>query len=56
MSAGFAGTPKRTISVSADDSVKINQKQLNPQMAAMQGKLKFRPMDMGLAMQLSKLF
>ena len=31
------------------------QKQLNAQMAAMQGKLKFKPMDMGPAMKLSKL-
>ena len=30
-------------------------KQLNPQVAAMTGKLKFKPMDMGLAMKLGKL-
>jgi putative sterol carrier protein len=55
VSAGANGTPKMTISVSNDDFVKIRQKQLNPQMAAMQGKLKFKPMDMGLAMKLGKL-
>ncbi|MDQ3263638.1 MAG: SCP2 sterol-binding domain-containing protein [Myxococcota bacterium] len=53
--SGHEGTPKMTISVSNDDFVKIRQKQLNPQMAAMQGKLKFKPMDMGLAMKLGKL-
>lgn len=46
---------KMTISVSNDDFVKIREKKLNAQMAAMQGKLKFKPMDMGLAMKLAKL-
>ena len=55
VSQGHSGTSKMTISVSNDDFVKIRQKQLNPQMAAMQGKLKFKPMDMGLAMKLAKL-
>jgi putative sterol carrier protein len=55
VSTGTTGTPKMTITVSADDFVKIRQKQLNAQMAAMQGKLKFKPMDMGLAMKLGKL-
>jgi hypothetical protein len=55
VSTGAQGTPKMTITVSDQDFVKIRQKQLNPQMAAMQGKLKFKPMDMGLAMKLGKL-
>ena len=55
VSSGATGTPKMTITVSADDFVKIRSKQLNAQMAAMQGKLKFKPMDMGLAMKLGKL-
>ena len=55
VSTGAAGTPKMTITVSADDFLKIRAKQLNAQMAAMQGKLKFKPMDMGLAMKLGKL-
>jgi len=53
--AGAEGTPKMTITVSNDDFVKIREKKLNAQMAAMQGKLKFKPMDMGLAMKLGKL-
>lgn len=53
--SGAQGTPKMTITVSGDDFVKIRQKQLNAQMAAMSGKLKFKPMDMGLAMKLGKL-
>jgi putative sterol carrier protein len=52
---GAEGTPKMTITVSNEDFVKIRAKQLNAQMAAMQGKLKFKPMDMGLAMKLAKL-
>ncbi len=52
---GADGTPKMTITVSDQDFMKIRQKQLNAQMAAMQGKLKFKPMDMGLAMKLGKL-
>jgi putative sterol carrier protein len=55
VSTGATGTPKMTVTVSDADFVKIRQKQLNAQMAAMQGKLKFKPMDMGLAMKLGKL-
>jgi len=55
VTTGATGTPKMTITVSDQDFVKIRQKQLNAQMAAMQGKLKFKPMDMGLAMKLGKL-
>jgi putative sterol carrier protein len=55
MTAGATGTPKMTITCSNDDFVKISTKQMNAQMAAMQGKLKFKPMDMGLAMKLGKL-
>ncbi len=55
VSEGAQGTPKMTITVSDQDFVKIRQKQLNAQMAAMQGKLKFKPMDMALAMKLGKL-
>src|SRR5688572_10745013 len=49
---GAEGSPKMTITVSDQDLVKIRQKTLSAQMAAMQGKLKFKPMDMGLAMKL----
>ncbi len=56
VTSGAQGTPKMTLSVSNDDFVKIRRRQLNPQMAALQGKLKFKPMDMGLAMKLGKLF
>jgi putative sterol carrier protein len=55
VSSGANGTPKMTITVSNEDFVKIREKKLNAQMAAMQGKLKFKPMDMGLAMKLAKL-
>jgi putative sterol carrier protein len=55
VSAGAEGTPKMTVTVSDADFLKIRAKQLNAQMAAMQGKLKFKPMDMGLAMKLGKL-
>ena len=55
VTSGANGTPKMTITVAGEDLVKIRAKQLNAQMAAMQGKLKFKPMDMGLAMKLAKL-
>ncbi|HEX8825339.1 MAG TPA: SCP2 sterol-binding domain-containing protein [Archangium sp.] len=55
VSKGAAGEPKMTVTVSNEDFVKIRAKTLNAQMAAMQGKLKFKPMDMGLAMKLAKL-
>jgi putative sterol carrier protein len=53
--AGAVGTPKMTVVCTDADFVKIVKKELNAQMAAMQGKLKFKPMDMGLAMKLGKL-
>ena len=52
---GTNGEPKMTIVCAAEDFEKIVTKQMNAQMAAMQGKLKFKPMDMGLAMKLGKL-
>lgn len=55
VSAGANGEAKMTITMSGEDFVKIRTKQLNAQMAAMQGKLKFKPMDLGLAMKLAKL-
>jgi putative sterol carrier protein len=55
IAAGAVGEPKMVISCSAVDFEKIVTKQMNAQMAAMSGKLKFKPMDMGLAMKLAKL-
>jgi putative sterol carrier protein len=55
VTAGKNGESKMTIIASAADFDKIISKQMNAQMAAMQGKLKFKPMDMGLAMKLGKL-
>jgi putative sterol carrier protein len=55
VSAGKVGESKMTITAAAADFEKIINKQMNAQMAAMQGKLKFKPMDMGLAMKLAKL-
>ncbi|NVJ20158.1 MULTISPECIES: SCP2 sterol-binding domain-containing protein [Myxococcus] len=55
VTSGIEGASKMTILVSNEDFVKIREKKLNAQMAAMQGKLKFKPMDMGLAMKLAKL-
>ncbi|WP_375760241.1 SCP2 sterol-binding domain-containing protein [Corallococcus exercitus] len=55
VSEGLNGASKMTVTVSNDDFVKIREGKLNAQMAAMQGKLKFKPMDMGLAMKLAKL-
>lgn len=52
---GLEGTPKMTVTMSDEDFVKIRTKQLNPQMAAMSGKLKLKPLDMGLAMKLTKI-
>jgi putative sterol carrier protein len=55
VAAGKNGESKMTIMVAAADFEKIVNKQMNAQMAAMQGKLKFKPMDMALAMKLAKL-
>lgn len=55
VSSGTEGTPKMTVAMSDADFIKIRKKELNAQMAAMSGKLKFKPMDMGLAMKLGKL-
>ena len=55
LEAGARGEPKMVITCSDQDFVKIATKALNANMAAMSGKLKFKPMDMGLAMKLGKL-
>lgn len=55
VTAGANGEPKMTLTVAAGDFEKIVSKQMNAQMAAMSGKLKFKPMDMGIAMKLAKL-
>lgn len=52
---GLHGEPKMTITCTDEDFVKIRSGALKPQAAAMTGKLKFKPMDMGLAMKLGKL-
>jgi len=55
VTAGANGEPKMTLTCAAPDFEKIVTKQMNAQMAAMSGKLKFKPMDMGIAMKLAKL-
>ncbi len=55
VSPGKNGDAKMTVVCSAEDFEKIASKKLNPQMAAMTQKLKFRPLDMGLAMKLGKI-
>ncbi|PZR17456.1 MAG: SCP-2 sterol transfer family protein [Archangium gephyra] len=55
VSEGKNGESKMTITATAADFEKILSKQLSAQTAAMTGKLKFKPMDMGLAMKLAKL-
>jgi putative sterol carrier protein len=52
---GKNGDSKMTVYCAAPDFEKIVNKQMNAQMAAMGGKLKFKPMDMALAMKLAKL-
>ena len=53
--SGHVGESKMTVICSASDFEKIVNKQMNAQMAAMGGKLKFKPLDMGTAMKLSKI-
>lgn len=55
IAAGKNGESKLTVICAAPDFEKIVAKQMNAQMAAMSGKLKFKPMDMTLAMKLAKL-
>jgi putative sterol carrier protein len=52
---GANGEAKMVITATAGDFEKIVGKQMNAQMAAMSGKLKFKPMDMNIAMKLGKL-
>lgn len=55
VASGTVGESKMTITCAAGDFEKIVSKQMSAQTAAMTGKLKFKPMDMGLAMKLAKL-
>lgn len=52
---GTVGTPKLTLSSSEENFQKVVAKKLNPNMAVMSGKLKLKPMDVGLALKLAKL-
>lgn len=53
--AGAVGTPKLTLSSSEENFRRVVAKKLNPNMAVMSGKLKLKPMDVGLALKLAKL-
>jgi len=56
VSAGAEGVaPKMTLVATDKDFVAVCTKKLNANMAAVNGKLKFRPMDMGLALKLGRL-
>ncbi|MBI5545919.1 MAG: SCP2 sterol-binding domain-containing protein, partial [Deltaproteobacteria bacterium] len=48
-------TPKMTLVCSDKDFVAVCTKKMNANMAAVSGKLKFKPMDMNLALKLGKL-
>lgn len=47
--------PKMILTCADKDFVAVCTKKLNPNMAAISGKLKFKPMDMNLALKLGKL-
>ena len=54
--AGAEGVnPRMTLLASDKDFVAVCTKKMNANMAAMSGKLKFRPQDFGLALKLGKL-
>lgn len=56
ITAGSEGVvPKMTLTASDNDFVAVATKKLNANMAAMSGKLKFKPFDMGLALKLGEL-
>ncbi len=52
---GFVGTSAMTLSATASDFLDIVSGKLNGQMAVMTGKLKIKPMNVGLAMKLGKV-
>ncbi len=55
VSAGAVGKPDLTMTVNADDFVKIRQKKANPQLLMLQGKLKMTPLNIGLALKLAQV-
>lgn len=56
VSAGAEGiTPKMVLTAADKDFVAVCTKKMNANMAAVSGKLKFKPMDMNLALKLGKL-
>ena len=57
VSTNTAGVrPKTTVHISDNDFVGLITETLNPQGAAMSGRLKFKPMNVALARKLGKLF
>jgi hypothetical protein len=56
VAAGAEGvSPAMTLTAADQDFVGVCTKKLNAQTAAMQGKLRFRPMNINLALKLAKL-
>lgn len=53
--AGAEPSPALTIAATDADFVQVATGKLDPTMAAMSGKLKLSPMDMGLGLKLAKL-
>lgn len=55
ISKGLNGLPALTITISEEDFIRLRKGELNGPMAVMTGKLRFQPMDLGLAMKVAKL-
>lgn len=55
ISTGLTGDAALTITMKEDDFIRLRQGELNGTLAAMTGKLHFKPFDLPLAMKVAKL-
>jgi hypothetical protein len=55
ISSGVRGIPRMTVSVADDDFVKIHTKALNPQVAGLTGRVRFKPLSLSLMTELGRL-
>lgn len=56
VSRGLSGTPRMTVSATADDFIALVEREKDAQSAVLSGELKLEPMDLAVASELGRLF
>ena len=56
ISRGFSGSPRMTVSASAEDFIALVEREKDAQSAVLSGELRLEPMDLSVASELGRLF